>query len=731
MLDKGKRGQSSGVKDWRRIGTWISVCLLFVLIAYFALTVKRTFAYRINADDASELILSSLLSQEHHIITQDWYYSTELRFLNTQLVFAPLFFITNNWHVVRVAGAGILVLILACSAIYMCRGMGLRQGAVLIAILMCVPVSAEYYQYVIERSYYIPHIATILLTIGMMFRLNRKELCTERTDQHEQTQLNHEGRSVRGQRKSPLHDGTKRDGLIRGLRMRPCVSRVFLFLLSFLLALGTGLGGPRLLILFYLPLFLTTVLVWAQSCLSGTRFSETYFSDAHSKERSAGTRAIGSVQDPAGRYMIYAFLILCGAAAGYLINAKVLSKTYHYRSYGDMSFISFHFERFLAALMDFLGSFGWRTGKVSMATLIPNVLAGLLFAGSFFFAFRNAFMRRNEEKQQGLRYLSLFYLVSVFVYCCLYGLTGMSYLTRYNLPIAVLALPVVGASLHRQIRKTVLFERWEPMWRAAGICGCILLSAMFWRFSEVRNEPGTSKYIQAVDYLSRNQYGTVYASFWNGNLFTELSNGRIRSRAFTDNMDGAQNIDGYYEWLQVVNPEEPEKDERVAFVLTEDEVDHCKWKCNLREKDLVFSAENLRVYGFKNHDAMIRRFYGSYRYDFADNAIFQANALDTGSSRILYSDGSSFGPYILLKPGKYRIEVKGAGLDGAVSYCTSGGGQLQYETTQRELSTEGDQQTLSYVIENDSEALNFEIIVQNPSSDEVRINSIRMDQISD
>jgi hypothetical protein len=80
-----------------------------------------------------------------------------------------------------------------------------------------------------------------------------------------------------------------------------------------------------------------------------------------------------------------------------------------------MSFISFHFERFLTALTDFLGSFGWRTGPVSMATLIPNAIAGLLLAGSFFFVFIHAFIRKDEERQ-GLRYVSLLYLVSVFVY---------------------------------------------------------------------------------------------------------------------------------------------------------------------------------------------------------------------------------------------------------------------------------------------------------------------------
>ena len=669
--------------------------------------------------------------------------------LNTQLVFAPLFFIINNWHVVRVAGAVILLLILVCSTAYMCFGMGFRQGAVLIALFLCVPLSAEYYQFVIERSYYIPHISTMFVTIGMMLRLNRQErFYSERGKSVQEFSHRQEMHKKNSYRRRHTERPLKRrdrisermaESITESMRLR--IAGIVLCFLSFLLALGTGLGGPRLIILFYLPLFLTTAVIWAQAFFSGMPVGEKTDEKAsvdmiqRTDEKASvdmipktdGKDSEDTGQRARGRYAIYALLSLCGAAAGYLINARFLSKIYHYTSYEDMSFISFHFERFLTALTDFLGSFGWRTGPVSMATLIPNAIAGLLFAGSFFFAFRNAFMRKDEERQ-GLRYLSLLYLVSVFVYCCLYGFTGMAYLTRYNLPVAVLALPVTGASVCSMIRKTASFKRWEPVWRIAGICVCALAAAVFWKYSEVRNQPGTDKYLLAEDYLSSNQYGTVYASFWNGNLFTELSDGRIRSRAFTDNMEGAQNIDDYFEWLQVVNPETPGKDERVAFVLTEDEIDHCKWKCNLRDEDLVFSYEDLRIYGFENHDEMISRFYGSYVYHFEDNAIFKTNAEDNGSSRVLYPGGSSFGPNILLKPGSYRIEVKGSGLDSAVSYCTSEVGQHQYKAREYDMSTEGDQQVLSYIIDNDSDALNFEIIVQNPSSDEVRIDSIRMDQ---
>ncbi len=93
--------KTAGLQENR---TWVSLILLAAMILCFAVVLNRTFDRRVNADDAGELILSSLLAKEHRILTLNWYYSTELRVLNTQLVFAPLFFsncsepVLNSYH---------------------------------------------------------------------------------------------------------------------------------------------------------------------------------------------------------------------------------------------------------------------------------------------------------------------------------------------------------------------------------------------------------------------------------------------------------------------------------------------------------------------------------------------------------------------------------------------------------------------------------------------------------
>lgn len=55
---------------------------------------------RINAlldsDMSSEMVLAQLLAKENAALSTHWYYSTELRVLNTQLLYAFFFKLSNN-----------------------------------------------------------------------------------------------------------------------------------------------------------------------------------------------------------------------------------------------------------------------------------------------------------------------------------------------------------------------------------------------------------------------------------------------------------------------------------------------------------------------------------------------------------------------------------------------------------------------------------------------------------
>ncbi len=184
-----------------------------LLIAEILLMVYMTWQYGaqwLDSDDSAEMILAELLSREGGILSKNWYYSTELRVLNTQLVMAPLFCLFSDWHVVRTVGTGILLVILLLSFFFLCRSLKLGKKLIFFAPLIVWPFSREYIQFVLYGLFYIPHLVIIFLTLA---------LC-----------LNN----------SPRPNSLRNFALV---------------LISFI----AGLGGVRLVVVCYLPLLAATL----------------------------------------------------------------------------------------------------------------------------------------------------------------------------------------------------------------------------------------------------------------------------------------------------------------------------------------------------------------------------------------------------------------------------------------------------------------------------------------
>ena len=107
-----------------------------LLMAEIALMVYMTWQYGaqwLDSDDSAEMILAELLSREGGILSKNWYYSTELRVLNTQLVMAPLFCLFSDWRVVRTVGTGVLLVILLFSYLFLCRSVKLGKTLIYFA----------------------------------------------------------------------------------------------------------------------------------------------------------------------------------------------------------------------------------------------------------------------------------------------------------------------------------------------------------------------------------------------------------------------------------------------------------------------------------------------------------------------------------------------------------------------------------------------------------------------
>ena len=96
-------------RDWFTICSWIALIVVFAaLVLYMGLHGKDL----LDADMSSELVLAQQLKQTGGILSSNWYYSTEVRVLNTQLVYSLLFHAFDDWQTVRLVGNITLYLVL-------------------------------------------------------------------------------------------------------------------------------------------------------------------------------------------------------------------------------------------------------------------------------------------------------------------------------------------------------------------------------------------------------------------------------------------------------------------------------------------------------------------------------------------------------------------------------------------------------------------------------------------
>ena len=154
--------QTNGAKQKRTtymiLLLWTAVCFALLVVDWCCWAPNR-----LDADMASEQLLANLLAQEGSVMSTNWYYSTELRVLNTQLVMAPLFRLFTSWHTVRVVGSVVLILLYLAAWFWFGRSAKLKYCSLLGAGLLVLPYGALYRQYVLEGLYYIPHIAILSL----------------------------------------------------------------------------------------------------------------------------------------------------------------------------------------------------------------------------------------------------------------------------------------------------------------------------------------------------------------------------------------------------------------------------------------------------------------------------------------------------------------------------------------------------------------------------------------
>lgn len=458
--------------------------LLFLFSVFLSIcTTYHVTGNFLDSDASSELVLAKQLAETGRILSRDWIYSTELRVFNTQLIYAPMFLLFNDWHLVRFFSA------VTMQAIYiLCYGFLLHQGGFqrkqfyISASLLLLPVSVAYGRIMLYHCYYIPHIALSFLLVGLFLGYARD---------------------------------TKRPVL------KDCMRLGFLLVFSFLGALG----GIRQLMITHAPMLLLIVLL----CL----MEDLHSSDTHKAAIFSRQKIL---------LLTIALLALFAAFLGYKVNTDYLAYGYSFSSYNETNLGIPEFTLLDRLVYGFLHQFGFRK-HMPMLSLLGILSLGSLPAAGFclYLAVKNLFAHRpgtDPRKTMVFLFFLCYWTVQTLVFLITDTPDGYHYALYYVLCLPWIAPLLLSIPDHfPQNIHPFSFRRifsWVTVLIlfANGFANTAFFHGVE-KFDQVYEGLGFQEKNKAaqmadlVNYLTENGYDAGYATFWEGNIVTELSDGKL------------------------------------------------------------------------------------------------------------------------------------------------------------------------------------------------------------
>lgn len=359
-------------------------CLIFACLRTWQVIQGRMY-YLLDSDMSSDLLLGYVLRKEHSLLSTNWFYSTELRVFHNHLVFAPLFFLFDNWLQVRTIGTAIILLAMLASCWYFCHQAGIGALFPAVGTLLITPVSDVYFRIALLTVSYPPHLFASFLSLGLL-----------------------------------LH-------YIRSPRRR---TRIILLVIQILFSFVVGMNGLRQVLTFYLPLMITALFL----CF------------LYSKPHPNLTLPGWDVSER--RLLIGSTAATMATMAGWLVNTRIFRYIYHYTSQEGVHFSAFDGARLESLFFGWLESFGFRTGEyVTSPQILYNAFCFLALAVILCAYISLALNPQRYTLAERIFYLLSFF--AFLAYEGLYLFTDMVYYTRYNIPVVVLMMPVAVDYLYR------------------------------------------------------------------------------------------------------------------------------------------------------------------------------------------------------------------------------------------------------------------------------------------
>lgn len=529
-----------------RYGSFVLLGLAFLALVLFNLLWQD---HWLNSDMAAEMIFSKLLSESGHIFaTPNWYYSTEFRFLYTHLVMAPLFLISNDWHLIRMITNIVTYVVMLAAYFYMMKPLKVEKRFVaLTAIILLLPFSETMMTHMQMGNTYMPHVIISFFFFGIFLRLINKEEYTK----------------------------ARRWELL-----------VFFVILSVI----CGVSGVRYLLALQCPLLIAAFLYVVDS-MDFQLFREQF---GINKNAAGYFRRVLKGEEI--RYLYVAALGAACSVLGYGINVLWVNRQYVFQTYEATNFIAVYqgilWERLQNAIGSLIMLFGYipDRGFLSLRGIISII--SLVMLGIFVYC-----VVRVYKKRIGQRFFVALFLVTAFALnLFVFVFTTSTMVPRYYITILIFALPVLAFYLEQE----------EPLLDKLTVgvllAGCLALSSAKITMSFITVDKNADKRAVAA-FLQENDYDFGYATYWNANIITELTDGGVEIANVGDPKDLE-----YFKWSSPMKYyEEGYHEGEVFLLLSAEEASEYKDAKALKIGQQVYQDENYVVYSYDSSEKLFAR----------------------------------------------------------------------------------------------------------------------------
>ena len=339
----------------------------------------------------------------------------------------------------------------------------------------------------------------------------------------------------------------------------------------------------------------------------------------------------------------------------------------------------------------------------------------------------HGFVRNYVKKDDTERFIAGCGVTITAVYFLLYLFTDMYYEDRYALPVIIFAAPLLAFALKNAAKSAAGLDKKQAFWHyliPAGVIAAVV-TAGAGRYPGLYRTDLTTALLEVSDSLVAQGYQSGYASYWNGNIMTELSNGHIEMFNWDDYVDGKVDVEELYVWLQPVSHYDKKPEGKVFILLSSEEETICPLVEYLTEEDVAFRNDAYVAYGFDSYEDMLCGL-SDWIYDLNDESGLE-NAESYEGSWILHPGSITKGPNMTFYKGSYEFSLSGVGLENLEVIATKDFGE-EYLNTEI-ISQNTHEVILKISVPENSYHVEFDL--QNPEDGDIRIDTAIVERSGD